>query len=58
MTVLLVLIPLSVAMAAVGLGAFVWSVRNGQLDDLAAPPERLFIEDIEAIEDMVTPPKR
>jgi cbb3-type cytochrome oxidase maturation protein len=37
MTILLFLVGVSLAMASVGLGAFAWSVRNGQLDDLAAP---------------------
>lgn len=33
MTHLLVLIPLSIAMGLVGLGAFLWALRNGQFED-------------------------
>lgn len=47
MTALLILIPLSIAMASVALAAFFWSVRSGQLDDLASPPERLLVDDTE-----------
>ena len=32
-TSLIVLIPVSIAMGLVGLGAFFWALRNGQFDD-------------------------
>jgi cbb3-type cytochrome oxidase maturation protein len=38
MTVLLLLIPLSLMLLVVMIGAFVWAVRNGQFDDLDTPP--------------------
>ena len=37
MSVILVLIPLSLVMAGLFLGAFVWAVRRGQFDDLDTP---------------------
>lgn len=33
MTSLLLLIPLSLGMGLIGLGAFFWAMRNGQFDD-------------------------
>lgn len=33
MTALLVLIPVSVIMGVIGLGAFFWALRRGQFDD-------------------------
>ena len=44
MTILLFLAPTSVLLGLIGLGAFWWTVRNGQYDDLkgdaARNPER------------------
>lgn len=37
MTILLMLIPLSLVLLAVSIGAFVWAVRKGQFDDLDTP---------------------
>ncbi|BBD79346.1 cbb3-type cytochrome oxidase assembly protein CcoS [Aerosticca soli] len=37
MTILLVLIPLSLVLLIVAIGAFVWAVRKGQFDDLDTP---------------------
>ena len=34
MTALLVLIPVSIGMGLVGLGAFIWAIRHQQFDDL------------------------
>ena len=34
MTALLVLIPVSIGMSLVGLGAFIWAMRHEQFDDL------------------------
>ena len=44
MSVLFVLIGVSLAMASGALVAFVWSVRDGQMDDLAAPGERILVD--------------
>ncbi len=45
MSVLYLLIPLALAMAAGALGAFLWSVRKGQLDDMDSPPMRAVFDD-------------
>ncbi len=44
MTVLFLLVGVSLAMATGALVAFAWCVRDGQLDDLAAPGARILID--------------
>jgi cbb3-type cytochrome oxidase maturation protein len=44
-SVLLLLIPLSILLAAGFLGAFVWAVRTGQYDDTATPAVRPLFDD-------------
>lgn len=34
MEVIIYLIPIAIAMGALGLACFIWSVRSGQLDDM------------------------
>ncbi|MBN9075986.1 MAG: cytochrome oxidase maturation protein, cbb3-type [Rhizobiales bacterium 65-79] len=43
MTVLVWLIPIALAMAAVALVAFLWSMRSGQYDDLDGAAERVLL---------------
>ena len=38
MNILLLLVPLSLMLLVVIIGAFIWAVRNGQFDDLDTPP--------------------
>jgi cbb3-type cytochrome oxidase maturation protein len=45
MTTLLYLIPIALFLGGLGLGAFVWSLRNGQYDDLDGAASRILIED-------------
>lgn len=45
MTILYILIPITLAMGAAGLGAFFWSLRNRQYDDLAGDAERILHDD-------------
>jgi cbb3-type cytochrome oxidase maturation protein len=45
MNILLLLIPLSVMLLAVAIGAFVWAVRRGQFDDLDTPAIDILAED-------------
>ena len=45
MEVLYILIPISFALAAIGLGSFIWAVRRGQFDDLEAPAEKILFDD-------------
>lgn len=39
------LIPLALLMGLVGLGAFFWSLRSGQYDDLDGAAVRILIDD-------------
>ena len=45
MTALLFLIPLSLAMATAAFIGFLWSVGDGQLDDLSSAASNMLIED-------------
>ena len=42
---LLILIPVALFLGAVGLGAFVWSLRSGQYDDLDGAAWRIIQDD-------------
>lgn len=41
----LYLIPVALALGAAGLGAFLWSLRSGQYDDLDGAAERILFDD-------------
>jgi cbb3-type cytochrome oxidase maturation protein len=43
-TILVWLIPIALAMAAVALVAFLWSMRSGQYDDLDGAAERVLLD--------------
>ena len=45
MSVILLLIPLSIVIAACFLGAFIWAVRSGQCEDTCTPSMRLLLEE-------------
>ena len=45
MSVIFLLIPLSVIIAASFLGAFIWAVRSGQYEDTCTPAMRLLLEE-------------
>ncbi|MFV0474552.1 MAG: cbb3-type cytochrome oxidase assembly protein CcoS [Pikeienuella sp.] len=45
MTILTLLIPITLCMGAVGLGAFFWSLRSGQYEDLSGDAERILFDD-------------
>jgi cbb3-type cytochrome oxidase maturation protein len=45
MSVIFLLIPLSVVIAACFLGAFIWAVRSGQYEDTCTPSWRLLLRD-------------
>ena len=45
MSVILLLIPLSVVIAAAFLAAFIWAVRSGQFEDTCTPSMRLLIDE-------------
>ena len=45
MTALLILIPVALFLGALGLVAFLWSLRSGQYDDLDGAAVRILQED-------------
>jgi cbb3-type cytochrome oxidase maturation protein len=47
-SVIFLLIPLSVLIAAGFLGAFIWAVRSGQFEDTCTPAMRLLMQEREA----------
>ena len=51
MNVLLILIPVSVFLGALGLSAFLWTIRSGQYEDSDGASARMLLDD-----DPDTPP--
>lgn len=49
MNILLLLIPLSLMLLALAIGAFVWAVKRGQFDDLDTPAIDILADDREAL---------
>ncbi|WP_336813079.1 cbb3-type cytochrome oxidase assembly protein CcoS [Bosea sp. MMO-172] len=45
MSSLVFLVPLALLLGGAGLAAFLWSLRNGQYDDLNGAAERILIDD-------------
>jgi cbb3-type cytochrome oxidase maturation protein len=45
MSILFVLVPLALLLAASAVAAFVWSVQHGQMDDLTTPALRMLEQD-------------
>ena len=45
MNSLLFLVPLSIALLGVAIGAFIWAVRRGQFDDLDAAALDILVDD-------------
>ena len=45
MSVILILILVSIVVAGLFLGAFLWAVRSGQYDDTYSPSVRMLFED-------------
>ncbi len=45
MTALYIVLPLALLVAAGAVGAFIWAVRSGQLDDTETPPRRILFDD-------------
>lgn len=45
MTIIILLISISLAIALCFLGAFIWSLRSGQYDDVYGPSVRLLFDD-------------
>ena len=47
MDIMIVLIPGALFLGAVGLGAFFWSLRSGQYEDLDGAAQRILIDEDE-----------
>lgn len=47
MNVLVYLIPIALFLGALGLGAFLWSLKSGQYEDLDGAAERILHDDDE-----------
>ncbi len=45
MSVLIYLIPISLCLGAVGLAAFLWSLKTGQFEDLDGDGRRILFDD-------------
>lgn len=47
MSVLIYLIPIALLLGLLGLGAFIWSLKSGQYDDLDGAAQRILMDDDE-----------
>lgn len=47
MSVIFLLLPAAIVLAAAAVGAFIWSAHRGQFDDLDTPPIRMLVDDDE-----------
>ncbi len=45
MDILAILIPVALGLGALGLGAFFWSLKSGQYDDLDGAAHRILMDD-------------
>jgi len=45
MSVLFVLVPLALLLATLSVGAFLWAIERGQLDDLETPRWRILFDE-------------
>jgi cbb3-type cytochrome oxidase maturation protein len=45
MTIVLMLVPITVAMGLIGLISFCWTLEHGQYDDPAGDAERILMDD-------------
>jgi cbb3-type cytochrome oxidase maturation protein len=42
---LYIVLPLALLVTGGAVGAFIWTVRSGQLDDVETPPKRILFDD-------------
>ena len=45
MDILLYLVPIALTLGLIGLGAFLWTLKSGQYDDLEGASHRILIDD-------------
>ena len=55
MSILLLLVPLSMALAACFLGGFIWAVRSGQYEDTCTPSLRLLMDEPKDLDEAAPP---
>ena len=48
MNILIYLVPMALGLGLTGLAAFLWSLRNGQYDDMDGAAQRILLDDDEA----------
>ncbi len=48
MSVIFIVLPLALVLAAFAVWAFIWAVRTGQMDDTQTPGVRLLLDDDDA----------
>ncbi len=48
MSILIYLIPVALVLGGIGLGAFLWALRNGQYDDLEGAARRILLDDVDS----------
>lgn len=56
MTEVYYLIPIAFALGGTALGAFMWSMRSGQYDDLAGAAERILFNEQDSPDRVSSPP--
>ncbi len=47
MSILIFLIPVALLLGLVGLGAFIWSIKSGQYEDLEGAARRILVDEDE-----------
>lgn len=57
MEILVLLIPMAIILGGLFIGAFIWSARKGQYDDLETPKFRMLLDD-NKIKTGITPTSR
>lgn len=50
MSVVFVMAPAALLLAALAVGAFVWATRDGQFDDTDTPAHRMLFDDVDTKE--------
>lgn len=53
MSILIWLIPLALLMGGLGLGAFLWSLRSGQYEDMEGSASRILLDDDKPLRDKI-----
>lgn len=57
MNILVILIPMALAMGALGLGAFLWSIKTRQFEDIEGASWRVILDDEDLSQPLPAPPQ-